>query len=113
MAAVWGLLRRKAHPVQVGGLSSNRRVGVRRIPGQLLESSTALLTCAAAAIAVLAIGVTGDGLIFLATLAAYTAGRQVVFPLRDLPRATSHGRQVMLMSSLLATVAATAVQIAR
>lgn len=89
-----------------GVWSSNRRIGVRRIPVQPLESATALLSCAAAASAVLAVGVSGDGLVFLASLSGYTAARQLLFPLRDLPRATSYGRQIMLVISLVVALAA-------
>ena len=73
---------------------------------QPLESATALLGCAAAASAVLAVGVSGDGLVFLASLSGYTAARQLLFPLRDLPRATSYGRQIMLVISLVVALAA-------
>ena len=96
-------------PSRWGVWSSNRRIGVRRIPVQPLESATALLGCIAAASAVLAVGVSGGGLVFLASLSGYTAARQLLFPLRDLPRATSHGRQIMLMISLAVMLAAAGV----
>ena len=87
--------------------SSNRRIGVRRIPVQLLESGTALLWCAAAVGAISRTGLSGDGLVFVATLAGYIAGRQVLFPFRDLPRVTPYGRQVTLVLSLGVGLAAT------
>ena len=75
---------------------------------QLLESATALISSVAAASAVLTIGVPGKGLVFLASLSGYTAARQLLFPLRDIPRATSYGRQVVLaLSFVVALVAAT------
>jgi phosphatidylglycerol:prolipoprotein diacylglycerol transferase len=86
--------------------SSDRRLGARRIPVQLLESATALLSCVAAAAAVVAVGMSGGGLVFLTALAAYIAVRQVLFPLRDLPRVTTHGRQITLASSLIVALAA-------
>lgn len=89
-----------------GVWSSDRRLGARRIPVQLLESSTALLICMTAATAVVTVGVSGGGLVFLATVAAYTAARQVLFPLRDLPRATTHGRQLTLATSVAFALAA-------
>jgi phosphatidylglycerol:prolipoprotein diacylglycerol transferase len=76
--------------------SSDRRMGARRIPVQLLESGTALLLGAGATAAVPSLGTSDGGLVFVAAVAAYTAARQVLFALRDLPRATEHGRQVTL-----------------
>ena len=86
--------------------SSDRRLGARRIPVQLLEASTALLICVTAATAVGAVGLSGGGLVFLATVAVYTAARQLLFPLRDLPRATAHGRQLTLATSVAVTLVA-------
>lgn len=96
-----------------GVWSSNRRIGVRRIPVQLLESATALLICVAAVSTVLTIGVSGGGLVFLASLATYTTGRQLLFPLRELPRTTTYGRQVMLVTSLVVAFAAAGVLLVR
>lgn len=89
-----------------GVWSSDRRIGTRRIPVQLLESATALISSVAAASAVLTIGVPGKGLVFLASLSGYTAARQLLFPLRDIPRATSYGRQVVLAISFVVALAA-------
>jgi phosphatidylglycerol:prolipoprotein diacylglycerol transferase len=74
--------------------SSDRRIGARRVPVQLLESAVAA-----------AIGVTGllvvwydtqtpAGSVFVGVLAAYILGRQLLFPLRELPRQTNHGRVI-------------------
>lgn len=71
--------------------SSDRRVGIRRIPVQLLESALSATLGALALIAVLKLGADGGGLVLVATLAAYTLGRQVLFPLRSIPRATKYG----------------------
>lgn len=79
--------------------SSNRRIGVRRIPVQLLESGAALLGCVTATIAVAALGLAGRGLVFAVSLSGYIAVRQLLFPLRDLPRITRHGRLVTLVLS--------------
>lgn len=38
-----------------------------------------------------------DGLLFLAGLSAYTFGRQLLFPLRGIPRTTAHGRTVTMV----------------
>lgn len=72
--------------------SSDRRVGTRRIPTQLLESALALALGAAALLAGSSGAVGPTGVVFVGAIAAYTLGRQLLFPLRDLPRTTSHGR---------------------
>lgn len=74
--------------------SSDRHVGVRRIPTQLLESLLALGVGLAALLAVWDGSPDPAGVVFVGSLAAYTLGRQLLFPLRDLPRHTSHGRQL-------------------
>jgi phosphatidylglycerol:prolipoprotein diacylglycerol transferase len=79
-----------------GVWSSDRRLGLRRIPVQLLESSTCALLGVLALLAVLAIRRSGGGLVLASGLAAYVLGRQLLFPLRNLPRATSHGRWITL-----------------
>lgn len=79
-----------------GVWSSDRRVGVRRIPVQLLESSLAGLIAVATLVAVVLADPRVDGLLFVAGVAAYTFGRQLLFPLRGLPRKTKHGRRLTL-----------------
>lgn len=75
--------------------SSDRRVGVRRIPVQLLESGLAGLVATATLVALLTDPAV-DGLLFLGGVAAYTFGRQLLFPLRNLPRKTRCGRRITL-----------------
>ena len=89
--------------------SSDRRVGVRRIPVQLMESSWAAIVAAAILISVLTVRPAVDGLLFIVGFAAYTFGRQVLFPLRSVPRKTTHGRMVTLVVSGLTVAAAVAV----
>ncbi|MCF6507800.1 prolipoprotein diacylglyceryl transferase [Blastococcus sp. MG754426] len=89
--------------------SSDRRVGVRRIPVQLLESSLAGLIAAATLAAVVLADPGVDGLLFVAGVAAYTFGRQVLFPLRGLPRQTKHGRRLTLAVAGLVLLAALSV----
>ena len=72
--------------------SSDRRLGVRRIPTQLLESMLALGIGLVALLAVWDGPSDPAGVVFVGALAAYTLGRQLLFPLRDLPRHTAHGR---------------------
>lgn len=89
--------------------SSDRRVGVRRIPVQLLESSLAGLVAAATLAAVVLVDPGVDGLLFVAGVAAYTFGRQVLFPLRGLPRQTRYGRRLTLAVAGLVLLAALSV----
>lgn len=81
--------------------SSDRKLGVRRIPVQLLESAVAAVTGTAALLTVLISGKTGGGLLFLAALGAYIAGRQLLFPLRDIARITKYGRTITLVLASL------------
>jgi phosphatidylglycerol:prolipoprotein diacylglycerol transferase len=81
--------------------SSDRRVGTRRVPVQLMEAgAAAILALVTGAIAWQA-PTSSAGLLFVAGLAAYVIVRQLLFPLRGLPRATRHGRQVTLVTALL------------
>jgi phosphatidylglycerol:prolipoprotein diacylglycerol transferase len=80
--------------------SSDRRIGIRRIPTQLLESVLALALGVVAWLAVQAGGVEPGGAVFAGAIAAYTLGRQLLLPLRDLRRKTYHGRMV---TAILAT----------
>ncbi|MBA2560197.1 MAG: prolipoprotein diacylglyceryl transferase [Propionibacteriales bacterium] len=89
-----------------GVWSSDRRVGLRRIPVQAIESTLAGGVALMAVAAVLAWGTSSDGAIFVAGIAAYTAGRQLLFPLRAIPRATAHGRVVTLTISCAITLIA-------
>lgn len=91
--------------------SSDRRLGIRRIPTQLLESAVALGIGGAALAAATAQPAPTGGVVFAGAIAAYTLGRQLLFPLRDLPRNTSHGRRLtmavaggVLVAALVAVV---------
>lgn len=89
--------------------SSDRRLGTRRIPTQLLESTMALLLGVAALLIVAVLAPQPRGVVFAGGIAAYTLGRQLLFPLRDLPRRTASGRIVTMAiagSVLLAAVLA-------
>jgi phosphatidylglycerol:prolipoprotein diacylglycerol transferase len=76
--------------------SSDRRLGISRIPTQLLESALCLGIGAAAVAARLSAVVSIPGAVFIGAIAVYTLGRQVLLPLRDLPRASSYGRLVAI-----------------
>ena len=75
--------------------SSDRRLGVRRMPSQLLESAVALIARFAALVVLLTTTPDPPGVVFIGALAAYTLGRQLVFPLRANPGHTPYGRMVM------------------
>lgn len=77
--------------------SSDRGVGVRRIPVQLFESAMAGTVATLTLLAVVLADPPVGGLLFLAGLSAYTFGRQVLFPLRGIPRTTAHGRIVTMV----------------
>lgn len=96
-----------------GVWSSDRRLGVRRIPVQLLESLLSGVVGALALAAVLRFGTSAGGLVFVAGFAAYTAGRQLLFPLRGIPRTTAHGPMIMLGSALIVAIAASATLLLR
>src|SRR2546421_1301220 len=73
-----------------GVWSSDQRVGARRIPTQLLESVLALSLGLGMLVAVLGHGPAG-GAFFVASLAAYTLGRQGLLRLRAEARQTRLG----------------------
>jgi phosphatidylglycerol:prolipoprotein diacylglycerol transferase len=91
-----------------GVWSSDRRIGVKRVPVQLMESaSAAALALASTAILQLA-RPAPQGLVFVAGLSAYLVVRQLLFPLRGLPRKTAHGRWITLIVASAALLVATA-----
>lgn len=85
--------------------SSDRRLGMRRIPVQLLESMVALLVGLAALLALLTTTPRPAGVVFIGAIAAYTFGRQLLFPLRAGPRHTVYGRTLtMALAGLVVAV---------
>lgn len=85
--------------------SSDRTLGVRRIPVQLVESATAAVLAAAAAALLLTQEGPG-GAVFVAGMAAYTLARQLLFPLRQIARSTRYGRPVTAALCALAVLGA-------
>ncbi len=85
--------------------SSDRRVGVRRIPTQLLESAVALLIGVAALLALWLVEPRPAGVVFVGSIAAYTLGRQLLFPLRDRPPRPAW-RRILVLALCAAVVAA-------
>ncbi|MCX6465181.1 MAG: prolipoprotein diacylglyceryl transferase [Pseudonocardiales bacterium] len=89
-----------------GRWSSDRRLGTRRIPTQLLESALAVLIGSVASAALTVADPVPAGAVFVAAVAAYTFGRQLLFPLRSLPRHTRYGRPLVMLSTGVAFVVA-------
>lgn len=90
--------------------SSNRSVGIRRIPVQLMDSAIAGILGLLAFVLVITAGPSTTAGVFLTTIAAYMFARQLLFPLRDLPRRTAHGRVVMLVLTGAVVLAGTTLE---
>jgi phosphatidylglycerol---prolipoprotein diacylglyceryl transferase len=86
--------------------SSDRRLGCRRYPAQLLEALAALVVGLGVLSFVLLAGLARSGPVAVAGLAAYTLGRQFILPLRaEPPRRWRYGRQVTTAAAAIALVA--------
>lgn len=68
--------------------SSDRRVGARRVPAQLLESAAGLVIAVASLTLVVSEIVPVEGLVFVAAIAAYAGVRQLLLRLRAERRAS-------------------------
>ena len=91
--------------------SSDRHIAIRRYPVQLLEAAGALVIAVLALMSVLHVEPRWPGAIFVGAVAAYTLGRQFLFPLRSDPH-TRRGRQwtaVVCAAILLAVAASLAI----
>lgn len=86
--------------------SSDRCLGIRRIPTQLIEALLCLAIGLVALALVLAAGLGTSGALLLGALAAYVLGRQFILPLRAEPRQTALGRPLVIGLSALALAAA-------
>lgn len=93
-----------------GVWSSDRRVGARRLPTQLLESVTGLLIGLGATLLLLGLAPAVHGAIFVAGFAVYVLVRQVLLGLRAEPhdpmrmRLTAIGAAVVLVAAVAALV---------
>ena len=76
-----------------------------------MESALAAALSVATLLAVLLGSARVGGMVFVAGFAAYTAGRQLLFPLRGQSRKTSHGRQITLWIAAATFLTATAVAV--
>lgn len=75
--------------------SSDRRLGVRRIPTQLLESAMATAIGVIALVVLLTAGLPEPaGTIFIGVVAAYVLSRQLLLPLRAESSKTRYGRAI-------------------
>jgi phosphatidylglycerol---prolipoprotein diacylglyceryl transferase len=88
--------------------SSDRRVGCRREPAQLVEAVAALVIGLAVIAVVLAVGLHRSGPVAVAGLAAYTLARQFALGLRSEPRQFRHGRQVTAVVAVIVLIASLA-----
>jgi phosphatidylglycerol:prolipoprotein diacylglycerol transferase len=84
--------------------SSDRRVGVRRVPVQLLESALAAVIASVSLVLVLAVDQRSYGLVLALSASLYTLGRQLLFPLRAEARRTSRGRVLVGAVAAVTTV---------
>jgi phosphatidylglycerol---prolipoprotein diacylglyceryl transferase len=85
--------------------SSDRRLGCRRAPAQLLEALAALVCGVAVLIVVLIAGLPRSGPVAIVGLAAYTLCRQLILGLRAEPRAWRYGRPVTAAVAAIALIA--------
>jgi phosphatidylglycerol---prolipoprotein diacylglyceryl transferase len=88
-----------------GVWSSDRRLGCRRAPAQLLEALSALISGGAVLIVVLVDGLARSGPVAVVGLAAYTLARQFILGLRAEPRVWSYGRRLTGALAALALIA--------
>ena len=92
-------------PARWGIWASDGRVGARRAPTQQLESLACLVIGLAALLLVLQARPPAAGTVFAGALAAYTVGRQVLFPYRAEARRSSFGRVTSMIAAGLVLVA--------
>lgn len=85
--------------------SSDRRVGARRIPTQLMESILCLAIASVALILVIRVAPALPGAVFVAAVAAYALGRQFLLPFRAIPRKSSIGPRLTMSAAVLVLTA--------
>jgi phosphatidylglycerol---prolipoprotein diacylglyceryl transferase len=84
--------------------SSDRRLGCRRAPAQLLEALAALVSGLAVLIVVLIEGLARSGPAGVVGLAVYTLCRQAILGLRAEPRMWRYGRPVTAAVAAIALI---------
>jgi len=85
--------------------SSDRRLGCRRAPAQLLEALAALVSGVTVLVVVLVLGLPRSGPAAVVGLAVYTLCRQFILGLRAEPRAWRYGRPVTAAAAVIALIA--------
>ncbi|MEO7667130.1 MAG: prolipoprotein diacylglyceryl transferase family protein [Dehalococcoidia bacterium] len=91
--------------------SSDRRVGARRVPTQLLESATGLAIAIVTGAIVLAGRPAIGGIVFVAAFVVYAVARQVLLRLRVEQRASSKSLPLTAVGAFLAVVIVTSLMI--
>lgn len=91
--------------------SSDRHVGTRRIPVQLIESAVAA-SLGSATLLLVVTAAAPRGTAFVVAVASYTLARQLLFPLRAIPRSTAYGRPAMITLSVTTLLVALWVAVA-
>ena len=84
--------------------SSDRRLGCRRAPAQLLEALAALISGVTVLVVVLVSGLPRSGPAAVVGLAAYTLCRQFILGLRAEPRVWRYGRPVTAAAAAVALI---------
>jgi phosphatidylglycerol:prolipoprotein diacylglycerol transferase len=86
--------------------SSDRRLGCRRLPAQLLEALASLVIGGAVLAVILTLGLARSGPVAVAGLTAYTLARQFIVGLRaEPPQHWRYGRQVTTAVAAIALIA--------
>lgn len=83
-----------------GVWSSDKRIGMRRIPVQLMESTGAALIAVTSLGLALTTSPPVDGMVFAGTIASNVLLRQLLFPLRYERRKTRHGRNAAMIGAV-------------
>ena len=84
--------------------SSDRHLGCRRAPAQLLESLAALISGVTVLVVVLVLGLPRSGPVAIIGLAVYTLCRQFILGLRAEPRVWRYGRPVTAAAAVIALI---------
>ena len=84
--------------------SSDRHLGCRRAPAQLLESVAALISGVTVLVVVLVLGLPRSGPVAIIGLAVYTLCRQFILGLRAEPRVWRYGRRVTAAAAVIALI---------
>lgn len=97
---------------RLGVWISDQRIGVRRIPTQLLESSLSLTTAIATYALVATDGPATAGTVFVGAIATYTLFRQALLKLRAEARRTTTGSRITAGLAVLLLAGAVALGVA-